>query len=99
VHNDVEASRLLSEAAADVTGGCIVRHIPRPSMGSEDFACFLEHCPGAMFRLGVARDVNAITPLHTPTFDIDETALALGVKILARTVVLACKPASQTTGA
>jgi amidohydrolase len=98
VHNDVEASRLLSEAAADVPG-CIVRHIPRPSMGSEDFACFLEHCPGAMFRLGVARDLNAITPLHTPTFDIEESALALGAKILARTVVLACKPASPMTGA
>ena len=99
VHNDVEASRLLSEAATDVTGGVVVRHIPRPSMGSEDFACFLEHCPGAMFRLGTARELNAITPLHTPTFDIDETALALGAKILARTVVLACKPASPESGA
>jgi len=92
VFNDVDSTRLVAEAAADVTGGVVVRQIPRPSMGSEDFACFLEHCPGAMFRLGVASDLAAVTPLHTPTFDIDETALALGSKILARTVVLACKP-------
>jgi amidohydrolase len=61
-------------------------------MGSEDFACYLEQCQGAMFRLGVARDLAAITPLHTPTFDLDENALQLGAKILARAVVLACKP-------
>jgi metal-dependent amidase/aminoacylase/carboxypeptidase family protein len=61
-------------------------------MGSEDFACFLEHVPGAMFRLGVATDLAAITPLHTPTFDVSEAALPLGVSILARAVVLACRP-------
>jgi amidohydrolase len=98
VHNDVESARLLSEAAKDV-GGVIVRHIPRPSMGSEDFACYLQHCPGAMFRLGVASKAADITPLHTPTFDIDESALALGAKILARTAVLACNPMVAAAGA
>jgi amidohydrolase len=98
VHNDVEAARLLGEAAAEMTG-VTVRHIPRPSMGSEDFACYLAHCPGAMFRLGVANDLNAVTPLHTPTFDLDEAALPVGAKLLARTVVLACKPAGATDGA
>jgi amidohydrolase len=97
VFNDADATRLLAEAAGD--GKIAVRQIPRPSMGSEDFACFLEHIPGAMFRLGVASDLAAITPLHTPTFDIDETALALGTKILARTVVLACQPALPASGA
>jgi amidohydrolase len=98
VHNDVEAARLLGEAAADIPG-VTVRHIPRPSMGSEDFACYLSHSPGAMFRLGVAKDLNAVTPLHTPTFDIDENALAIGAKVLARTVVLECKPRLSSAGA
>ena len=62
-------------------------------MGSEDFACYLEQVPGAMFRLGVASNLEEITPLHTPRFDIDERALALGVRILAGAVVLACRPA------
>ena len=66
-------------------------------MGSEDFACYLERVPGAMFRLGVAADLAKTAPLHTPTFDIDETALPLGVKILSHAVVLACKP--KTSGA
>ncbi len=92
VHNDAGLVRLVGEAAADVAGGCAVRQIMRPSMGSEDFACYLQRCPGAMFRLGVARDLQAIKPLHTPDFDVDEAALSLGSAILARTVVLACKP-------
>lgn len=99
VFNDPDATRLLNEAAVDGSGSVTVRNIPRPSMGSEDFACFLEQRPGAMFRLGVARDLTAITPLHTPTFDIDERALPLGAKLLARTVVLACRPVEPVTGA
>jgi len=99
VFNDPDSTHLLAEAATDVADGVVIRPIPRPSMGSEDFACFLEHCPGAMFRLGVAGNLGAITPLHTPTFDIDETALPLGAKILARTVVLACKPVTVPSGA
>jgi amidohydrolase len=92
VYNDAEAARLIGEAARDVAGGAVVRQIPRPSMGGEDFACYLEHCRGAMFRLGVAGDVSSTTPLHTPTVDVDESALPLGTRILARSVVLACQP-------
>jgi len=99
VANDPAATALITAAAADVAGGCTIAPIPRPSMGSEDFACYLAHCPGAMFRLGVAADLAAVTPLHTPRFDVDERALALGARILARTVVLACRPTSAPSGA
>jgi amidohydrolase len=90
VVNDLAATRLVSETAAEVVGLTGVQPIARPSMGSEDFACFLEHCPGVMFRLGAAADLAAVTPLHTPQFDVDETAIAVGVRILARAVILAC---------
>ncbi len=99
VYNDPATTRLLVDAAADVAGGVTVAPIARPSMGSEDFACYLDHCPGAMFRLGVAADLTAITPLHTPRFDVDERALVLGARMLARAVVLACQPTDNSTGA
>jgi amidohydrolase len=92
VQNDPESTRLITEAATPVVGITGVRPIPRPSMGSEDFACYLDHCPGAMFRLGVAREGVPVTPLHTPRFDVDESALAIGARILAGAVVLACQP-------
>jgi IAA-amino acid hydrolase len=45
-----------------------------------------------MFRLGVAREGVPVTPLHTPRFDVDESALAIGARILAGAVVHACQP-------
>lgn len=91
VQNDAAAVRILQEAVAGVHG-VTAKVIPRPSMGGEDFACYLDHVPGAMFRLGIAAGDGRIRPLHTPTFDVNEAALPLGVKILARAVILACKP-------
>lgn len=92
VRNDLSAVQLLEEAVATVAG-VSARIIPRPSMGGEDFACFLDHVSGAMFRLGIAADDGLVRPLHTPTFNVNEAALPIGVKILARAVVLACRPA------
>jgi amidohydrolase len=56
-------------------------------MGSEDFAYYLERVPGMMFRLGAAANVQPWPGLHTPLFDVDEKCLAVGAKIMARTVV------------
>jgi len=95
VHNDAELTRIAWQAAEDVCGEEHVQLIARPSMGSEDFACYLAHIPGVMFRLGSASDLANPTPLHTPTFDIDEAALEIGVKVMAHAVVMACQPVGQ----
>jgi metal-dependent amidase/aminoacylase/carboxypeptidase family protein len=60
-------------------------------MGSEDFACYLQDIPGVMFRLGCADDLASAKSLHTPVFDIDEQALEIGVRILARSAIMACQ--------
>ncbi len=85
-------NHLLQIAATDVLGDDNVEAIPRPSMGSEDFAAYLDLAPGAMFRLGAAAPKATRTFLHSPMFDIDERALAIGAKILARTAVLWSDP-------
>jgi amidohydrolase len=61
------------------------------SLGGEDFAWYLDHVPGALARLGV-RPPAATGPyldLHQPTFDIDEDALAVGVRVLVHTALTA----------
>jgi amidohydrolase len=60
------------------------------SMGGEDFAWYLEHASGALARLGV-RTPGAATSydLHQPTFDIDETALEVGVRFMVHTALTA----------
>lgn len=92
VYNDEGLTQLVVEAATDLLGATNVAILTRPSMGSEDFAVYLDHAPGAMFRLGAAGDNGTWTGLHTPTFDVDERCLAVGAKILARAVVELAKP-------
>ena len=49
-------------------------------MGGEDFAWYLEAVPGALARLGVCPPGGAAFDLHQGTFDIDESALEVGVR-------------------
>jgi amidohydrolase len=87
VVNDERLTELLERVATELLGAENVARIARPSMGSEDFAAYLEHVPGSMFRLGAAGDNPPWPGLHTPIFDVDERCLAVGAKILARAVV------------
>jgi amidohydrolase len=96
VVNDGALTQLVTEAAIEVLGAEQVTSLPRPSMGSEDFAVYLEHVPGVMFRLGAAGDNGTWTGLHTPTFDVDERCLAVGAKVLARSVIEYSRPALET---
>jgi amidohydrolase len=92
VYNDEELTKLVRQTATELLGAERVAALPRPSMGSEDFAVYLEHVPGTMFRLGAAGENGTWSGLHTPTFDVDERCLAVGAKILARCVVEWAKP-------
>jgi amidohydrolase len=87
VMNDEALTKLVSSVAEDLLGANNVTAMPRPSMGSEDFAYYVERVPGMMFRLGAAGDGQPWPGLHTPLFDVDEKCLAVGAKIMARTVV------------
>ncbi len=51
------------------------------SMGGEDFAEFEKTVPGFLFRLGVGRPDRPEMTLHSPTFDPDERAIPLGVRL------------------
>jgi len=48
--------------------------------------------PGAMFRLGCASPAVGGSGLHTPLFDVDERAIAIGARILARAAILWASP-------
>jgi len=53
--------------------------IQEPSMGGEDFAEFLQHTPGCLFRLGTGGGPATRYPLHHPCFDIEEHAMHSGI--------------------
>jgi amidohydrolase len=53
-------------------------------MGAEDFAYYTHVIPGCFFRLGVRNEALGITSgVHTPTFNIDESAIEMGMGIMA----------------
>jgi amidohydrolase len=85
VHNAQEAVDVQREAIVRALGEDAVAGTEQ-SMGGEDFAWYLEATPGALARLGVSRPGQRAFDLHQGTFDIDETALDIGVRY---TVMLA----------
>lgn len=53
--------------------------VKEQALGAEDFAYFLEHCPGAYFNVGARNeDESTHFPHHHPKFDFDERSL-LGI--------------------
>jgi len=59
---------------------------PLRGLGGEDFGCFSEIAPGAMFSLG-CRIENDERLIHNPRFDIDEGCLSIGAAILSETAI------------
>ncbi len=53
-------------------------------MTAEDFAYYSQRMPACFYRLGTGNIAKGITsPIHTNTFDIDETALKVGMGLMA----------------
>ena len=53
-------------------------------MGAEDFGYYAQQIPACFFRLGVMNIEKGITSgVHTPTFDIDEDAIEIGMGMMA----------------
>ncbi|MEM6736559.1 MAG: M20 family metallopeptidase [Bacteroidota bacterium] len=53
-------------------------------MAAEDFAFYTHKVPGCFYRLGTRNEALGITSgVHTPTFNIDENALKIGMGLMA----------------
>jgi amidohydrolase len=83
VHNDPDLTKLVEQAGREMLGEQAIEILPEPSLGAEDFAMYLNHAPGMMFRLGVGYEDQTNYPLHHPKFCINEDAIATGVLTLA----------------
>ncbi|HEY9665591.1 MAG TPA: amidohydrolase, partial [Coleofasciculaceae cyanobacterium] len=86
VQNDLALTQLLEESAREAWGSDRVQILHEPSMGAEDFAIYLQHAPGTMFRLGVGFKDKLNHPLHHPQFEVDESAIITGVVTLAYSI-------------
>ena len=84
VVNEAVSTRMLTHAIEAI--GPDVLAETQQSGGGEDFSWYLEQVPGAMGRLGVWPGSGPQLDLHQPTFDLDERALAIGVRAMTGVV-------------
>ncbi len=71
---------LVAQTAKMVLGPERYLSVPRPSMGGEDFAYYLEKVPGCFFLVGVEPvDRSEHPSLHTDTYDFSDAALGVGI--------------------
>jgi amidohydrolase len=85
VVNDAPTVALLRAAAVETVGSDDVVLSPQ-SMGGEDFGWFADVLPIALARLGTAGGGEPLD-LHRGTFDVDERAIGVGVRLLARSAL------------
>jgi amidohydrolase len=82
LHNDETMAEIVREAATVVLGAENVFQ-RKPGMGGEDMAFVAQKVPTCMFNLGIANpEQGKIFAPHHPRFDIDEDAMATGVKVM-----------------
>jgi hippurate hydrolase len=68
------------DLAVSFAGNDKVYDLPRPMMGSEDFAYMLAKRPGSYFFLGTQRTPND-PPLHHPRYDFNDDILPVGTTL------------------
>jgi hippurate hydrolase len=83
VYNNEELDTLAREEARTFMGASNVLET-EVRMGAEDFGYYTRQIPGCFYRLGVMNVEKGITSgVHTPTFNIDESALEIGAGMMA----------------
>jgi amidohydrolase len=83
LENNEKVTSLCIEKASDLLGVNQIEELDI-RMTAEDFSYYSQILPACFYRLGVGNVEKGITSsVHSPTFDIDERALAIGAKTMA----------------
>lgn len=83
VYNHEQLNELTRSMAIEFIGEKLVEETEK-RMGAEDFGYYSQIIPGCFFRLGVMNERRGITAgVHTPHFNIDESAIETGMGFMA----------------
>lgn len=88
VVNEEHSTQLLRAGVATALGEDALTSTPQSS-GGEDFAWYLERVPGSFARLGVYSGEGPAKDIHRPSFEADERALPVGVRVLTHAALTA----------
>jgi hippurate hydrolase len=83
VHNNEALDKVARATASQFIGKENVLET-EVRLGAEDFGYYTRRIPGCFYRLGVMNvEKGIISGVHTPTFNIDESAIGIGVGMMA----------------
>ena len=83
VHNDESLNEMVKQKAKELAGkeNVVLNEL---RMGAEDFGYYAQKIPACFYRVGVMNKAKGITSgVHTPTFNIDESAIETGIAMFA----------------
>jgi amidohydrolase len=83
--NDEKVADLIRQTAIEMLGKPNVQ-LPPDGLGAEDFGCFSELAPGAMFSLGCKIEGDE-REHHNSRFDVNDLCLPYGAAVLAETTL------------
>jgi hippurate hydrolase len=93
VYNNEDLHIVARDLAVDYMGASHVEETEL-RMGAEDFGYYSQQIPGCFFRLGVMNlEKGIVSGVHTPTFNIDESAIETGMGMMAWLGARALAPA------
>lgn len=79
--NNEKVSQIVADTIIELFGEEALYTI-KPSMSADDFSAYLYQAPGTYFNIGAGNTTAGIVhPHHHPKFDIDEAAIAIGMKV------------------
>lgn len=85
LENNSQIISWIEQSAKKILGDENVVYLQQPSLGSEDFSEYLQHIPGAMFRIGTSNeDSRSLLSLHHPSIIFDNHSIIVGVKTIAQ---------------
>jgi amidohydrolase len=83
VYNNESLNETTRKKAEEFIGKSNVEET-EPRMGAEDFGYYTQLIPGCFYRLGVMnKEKGIVSGVHTPTFNIDESAIEIGMGMMA----------------
>ncbi|HXE54581.1 MAG TPA: M20 family metallopeptidase [Tepidisphaeraceae bacterium] len=86
--NDPAMAEYVAKIARQTLGPDRFYMVPRPSMGGEDFAYYLEKVPGCFFLVGVEPpERDTYPPLHSDRYDFTDATLGVGMRMFAELVM------------
>jgi amidohydrolase len=84
VHNDEKLTQQVNSILSNTLGANKIVNLPL-RMTADDFSFYTHHIPGCYIRLGTSNATSTAftSGVHTPTFDIDESAMLTGMQAIS----------------